>query len=255
MNQESATGKIGFEGKRARQIICIDRRDACYLRIGSIRAAVRGGEDAKRTMIPLCSVADRIGAQFVQDECTGVDETAKTLKLKSGRSQPFDVLVWCTGSRSYCLADLPANCDYMKDMIAHLNAMSAVIGRAQNLLIIGGGPTGCELAGEIRAFYPDKKIAIITASDKLLSSSIAPLSKKFVTTVQRKLESREIKVMLNERVVDPSNKLQAGEGYMFNDGKPITVRCASGTTIECDLILWAVPYDVNSAEVPSECPF
>ncbi|KAJ7948052.1 putative Apoptosis-inducing factor [Quillaja saponaria] len=42
------------------------------------------------------------------------------------------------------------------------------INSAQSILIVGGGPTGVELAGEIAVDFPDKKVTLVHSGSRLL---------------------------------------------------------------------------------------
>jgi len=48
-------------------------------------------------------------------------------------------------------------------MLGSYAKVRGAIKDAQKILIIGGGPVGVELAGEIRAFYPAKEVTLVCA--------------------------------------------------------------------------------------------
>jgi apoptosis-inducing factor 2 len=43
---------------------------------------------------------------------------------------------------------------------AHYQSMHQQIAEAEKILIVGGGPLGVELAGEVKRAYPDKTVSI-----------------------------------------------------------------------------------------------
>ena len=42
------------------------------------------------------------------------------------------------------------------------------IRKADQLMLVGGGATGCELAGEIKFRFPDKKIVLVHSKERVL---------------------------------------------------------------------------------------
>eukprot|EP00246_Nothoceros_aenigmaticus_P008818 TRINITY_DN2390_c0_g1_i1.p1 TRINITY_DN2390_c0_g1~~TRINITY_DN2390_c0_g1_i1.p1 ORF type:complete len:354 (-),score=66.34 TRINITY_DN2390_c0_g1_i1:317-1378(-) len=106
-----------------------------------------------------------------------------------GRSIPYDFLVISSGSaftgpatRSERLNDIKAD-------------NSKVIG-ASSILIVGGGPVGVELAGEIVTDFPTKKVTLVQSGSRLLEF-IGP---KASTKTLDWLVSKKVEVILDDRV-------------------------------------------------------
>lgn len=64
---------------------------------------------------------------------------------------------------------------------------SAELKAAQNILVIGGGPVGVEMAGEIMEEMPGKNVTLVTAKELMPSSTVA-FPDKFRTRLRQKLE-------------------------------------------------------------------
>ena len=77
-----------------------------------------------------------------------------------------------------------------------------------------------EYAGEIRDAYPDKPITIVCSSAHLLSSSVAPMSTKFLSNLYKVLDSRNIKLIRNEKVIKPHNMEFGSQKYLKG---PLTI--------------------------------
>jgi NADH dehydrogenase FAD-containing subunit len=77
---------------------------------------------------------------------------------------------------------------------------------SKNIVIIGGGPIGIEMAGEIVDEYDDKNIHIIHSRDTLCDPA---LSAKFHKNLLDAVKKKGINVVLGERVnldeIDVSN--------------------------------------------------
>lgn len=67
---------------------------------------------------------------------------------------------------------------------------------AENILIVGGGLVGVELAAEIICFYPNKQIILATSSNRILERMNLEISQ----LVQKRLIQSGIKIFLNEHV-------------------------------------------------------
>lgn len=90
---------------------------------------------------------------------------------------------------------------------------------AHSILIIGGGPTGVELAGEIAVDFPDKKVTLVHRGSRLLEF----IGEKAATKTLKWLKSKNVVVKLEQSV-----DLNA-----FRDGEKI-YKTSNGETIEAD---------------------
>jgi NADH:ubiquinone reductase (H+-translocating) len=156
----------------------------------------------------------------------GVDATARKVLIKGGRSVPYDYLVLATGARhAYFghddwepfapgLKRIEDATEIRRRILlafeqAENETDAAERRRLMNLVIVGGGPTGVELAGAIaelarRALSKDfrnidpraARIILIEAGPRLLSTMPADLS----NDAQQRLERLGVEVRLNASV-------------------------------------------------------
>ncbi|KAF5751691.1 FAD/NAD(P)-binding oxidoreductase family protein [Tripterygium wilfordii] len=115
--------------------------------------------------------------------------------IAEGRLIPYDYLVIATGHKDPVPKTKTKRLDQFK-------AENEKITSAQSILIVGGGPTGVELAGEIAVDYPDKK----------------------VTLVHKGSRSKKVDVKL-EQSVDLSSISDGGKIYQTSSGEPIEADC------------------------------
>ncbi|GAA1018031.1 dehydrogenase [Acrocarpospora pleiomorpha] len=102
--------------------------------------------------------------RFVRDQAVAVDGRQVTL-ASGGRLEP-DYLVLATGS-AYpfpAKSDVP---DAEKTRARIREAHEALRG-AERVLVVGAGPAGLELAGEIKAFFPAKRVTIADVAPDVL---------------------------------------------------------------------------------------
>ncbi|KAK1943641.1 Apoptosis-inducing factor B [Phytophthora citrophthora] len=77
------------------------------------------------------------------------------------------------------------------------------IENANSILIVGGGATGAGVAGEIKAKFPTKNVAIIEGKDKLLGSD--NVREKFRSRLLQFLKRLDMDVVLGERLTERLN--------------------------------------------------
>lgn len=138
----------------------------------------------------------------------------------------YDYLVLATGS-TYAAPVKPAKLSFKRSITESKFAqVREQIVKSNSVLIVGGGPVGIEIAGEIKAKYPKKTVTILDASDKLVSG--ANVRDKFRSKLGRYLKRLDIKVITGERLEAPL------EGHTFETR---TLRTTKGTEITSDLQL------------------
>ena len=69
---------------------------------------------------------------------------------------------------------------------------SEAVAEAGDIVIVGGGPVGVEMAGEIRDKHGDKNITVVSSSDKLVSKEF---DDKFQTSLKAVMDRRKVAVL------------------------------------------------------------
>lgn len=110
---------------------------------------------------------------------------------------PFDFLILATGTR-YPSPAKAHTLDF-ESTHAHLVTLRAEIKAAKSIVIVGGGPVGIELAGEIRDIYKDTTVTIVHSGDGLLDADVPKLRKK----CQDLLVKNNVDLVLNDAVILP----------------------------------------------------
>lgn len=142
-------------------VTLVDPKDAFVHNIAAWRALVEP-EWLDRIFLPYEYLLDH--GTFVRDRAIEVD--GRRITLASGQELEPDYLILATGS-SY---PFPAKIDEVSSEKARervREAHAALLG-AQRVLVIGAGPAGLELSGEIKAFYPDKHVTLADISADVL---------------------------------------------------------------------------------------
>ncbi|KAI5388654.1 hypothetical protein KIW84_074356 [Lathyrus oleraceus] len=142
-----------------------------------------------------------------------------------GRKFSYDYLVIATGHTE----PIPKT---RTERIDQYKGENTKIKSARSVLIIGGGPTGVELAAEIAVDFPDKKVTIVHKGSRLLEYIGTKASRKTL----KWLKSRKIDVKL-EQSVDLDS--------FTNENR--TYRTSLGETIEADTHFVCIGKPLGSA--------
>ncbi|PIA54354.1 hypothetical protein AQUCO_00900708v1 [Aquilegia coerulea] len=128
-----------------------------------------------------------------------------------GQQIPYDYLVVATGHEE----EFPRTRDgRLKQYVAENEKIKA----ANSILIVGGGPTGVELAGEIAVDFPKKKLTLVHRGARLLEF----VNTKASTRALDWLTAKKVEVIL-EQTVDLSS---ASDGtYKTSNGESIAADC------------------------------
>lgn len=103
---------------------------------------------------------------------------------------------------------------------------------AQNIVIAGAGPTGVEVAGEIKDHFPEKTVTLVGS----MLTSASPWMQSHVKHALEKMG-----VILQEGRVEATEP--------SNDGK---VKTTKGATLDCDLLLNTAGFTFTGAALADD---
>lgn len=142
-----------------------------------------------------------------------IDITPTEVLAADGHSVAYDYLVIATGHAD----PVPKT---RTERLKQYQADNQKIKDAQSILIIGGGPTGVELAGEIAVDYSEKKVTLVHNGPRLLEFLGPKASKKTLAW----LKSRKVDVKLEQRV-NLNNISDGSKTYVTSTGEKIEADC------------------------------
>ena len=160
-------------------------------------------------------VEDR-GALFIEDAVKKVDPEKRTLLLVSGKTVPYDIVSFNTGSKIPFpgLEHAQDNIFTVKPIVNLLSAREYILSRIADkqlhISVIGGGPAGVELAGNVWKIADDagEKIKVtLLAGTRLLKH----LPDKVRSLCYRSLTERSI------AIVEGRHVQQAADGALALD--------------------------------------
>ncbi|PLB52193.1 putative mercuric reductase [Aspergillus steynii IBT 23096] len=206
------------------------------------RFSVVGGHEHKAFIPygPYLSAVPKGSYEWVRDtaEQISVDEDGGgNVQLGSGTTIDFEYLVMATGASG----SLPSRVGVTtkKEGMEMLSIEQDKLVAATDVVVLGGGPAGIELAGDAKSRYPEKNVTLVHSRKALLNDHFGP------TLAKRALEELEkigVSVKLGERV-NVDGAVETG-----------TVQLHSGETIPCSYLAKCIGQRPNSALIQALSP-
>ncbi|MFB7823119.1 NAD(P)/FAD-dependent oxidoreductase [Streptomyces hydrogenans] len=196
------------------EVVLVEPKDAFVHAAGSLRALVRP-DWAPNVFFPYDRLLTR--GRVVRDRAASVDPRGVT--LASGERVDADYVVVATGSAYPYPAKFDT--DSSAEALTRLRATHEELAGADHVLISGAGPVGLELAGEIRAVWPDKRITLVDPRDGLLPG-FAPALRD---DLARRLDELKVEVRLGVTLTEepPAGPGRAGTFTVgTSDGGAVT---------------------------------
>ena len=200
----------------------IDPKDYFHHNVAALRAAVFPEWMAKSVI----KYKETFGDNFVQGKVTQVDLEAKTVSIDTDHAPiEFTEVVFAVGSDGPFPGRPMAN--QVDTATQEYLGLSEAIEKANDIVIVGGGAVGVEIAGEIGDKYNYKKMTLIHPSEFLVHPDFGP---KFQTNIKWALDRHRVRLLLGDRV---ENLADLSTGTCLKQ----TVKTKKGETIEADLVL------------------
>ncbi|WP_436757551.1 NAD(P)/FAD-dependent oxidoreductase [Streptosporangium sp. V21-05] len=167
-------------------VVLVEPKDAFVHNVAALRALV------DPTWLPgIYFPYDTLLARgrVVRDRAVSVD--SKRVVLGSGEEIAADYIVLATGS-SY---PFPGKSDAVDTEVAHerYRASHRALAAADGVLLLGAGPVGLELAGEIKAVWPGKRVTVADIGDDILPGPYKP---ELRAELRRQLDELGIELLL-----------------------------------------------------------
>lgn len=221
---DGAGGTAGTsDGAGGVEVVLVEPKDAFVHAAGSLRALVQP-EWAGSIFFPYDKLMSR--GRVVRDRAVRVTTAAggdrAEVTLAGGERIAADYVVLATGS-DYPFPAKP-DTDVAADALEQLRAAHKELAAAESVLITGAGPVGLELAGEIAAVWPGKRITVVDPADEVMPTFSAELR----ADLRRQLAALRIDLRLGTALADapPTPEGRAGA---------FTARTTSGEEITADI--------------------
>ncbi len=214
----------------AADVVLIDPRDAFVNAAGSLRALTQP-DWAPNMFFPFATLLT--GGTVIRDRAVSVDPGGVT--LASGQRVEADYLVLASGS-SYAYPAKPnANSTSTSEALDDLRQTHKELADAARVLILGAGPVGLELAGEIKEVWPHKHVTIVDPAGQLLPG----FQPQMRQDLHRQLDELDIQLRLGAGLAAPP-PTESGHA------ETCTVTTTGGDEITADIWFRAFGVQVNS---------
>lgn len=176
-------------------LVLVDPGTFWYSGLGT--GMLAGQYDAREDQVDPEQLVRREGGHFVRDRMTGLDARERTVALASGDTLEYDALSLNVGSKvdTACIPGADDHAWTVKP-ISNLWRLRQALGdrfrspssEPLRVLVVGGGPTGCEVAACMDSLASRHgaatEVSLVTRGDRLLSG-YSPAASQALTSFLR----------------------------------------------------------------------
>ncbi|KAI8953266.1 hypothetical protein F4801DRAFT_576720 [Xylaria longipes] len=163
--------------------------------------------------------------------------TKDSVHLSSGEEIPYEFLVVATGAGATDVLPSRVDADDKEEGISKLRDLQTKIRKANNLVVVGGGAAGVELATDAKSHYPEKTVTLIHSRDNVMNRFGPGLQKAAMDG----LKYLGIEAITNDRLI--------GE-----DKERGVVMLKSGKEVKCDFLVNCAGQKSNSTPIAELSP-
>lgn len=174
-------------------VVLVEPKDAFEHNVAALRAVVDPSW-SERIHFPYDGLLRR--GEVLRDRAVQVD--SGSVRLESGKQLDADFIVLASGS-SYPFPGKSGTEDAHEAELRFRAGHDALLA-AERVLLLGGGPVGVELAGEITAAWPAKHVTIVDILDDLLGGKFKIELRR---ELRRQLEERGVELLLGSPLREP----------------------------------------------------
>jgi apoptosis-inducing factor 2 len=215
--------KTAYALQSAMDTVLIDPKSYFEVPMAMPRQLVRPGE--LDSIIPF----ERFLPDVRRVEGRAIGVIPGRVRVDNGQEVEFDYLVVATGAnyRSELVKPLAGAAS---SRVEHYRALHSHVLAAKRILIVGAGPIGVEIAGELSQEFPDKAVTLIEREARLLPRASERLSR----WAAQILAKRGVNLIMGDELQSPA----APESDVdLTPGEAVT---RMGSRIGYDLALWCL---------------
>ena len=231
-----------FENNIGVNLIVIEKRNAYQHPVGGLRGLVSPGYE-NRIVLNYDKWLDvKKGSRLVTGEACdirkgGEENNQFVITTDSGENIIGDSVILATGAGQNQLGKTGDGLFTDVQMKAYFKNYQEKIAKAKKVVIIGGGPVGVEMAGELKHFNPFVEVTIVHRGAALCSNAASFATKKFQYHLIKIVEKSNTKVLLNDSVIESDSMF--AESWI-KEG-PISFKTKAGTAFtNVDFVFRAV---------------
>jgi len=178
----------------------------------------------------------KAGGEILIDSVINIDLENNTLETAEGKEFSYEKLVFATGSypniptfiKGYDLEGV----EYIKKSYDYIDALKSKTDKAENIVIIGGGFIGVEIAEQL-AKYEDKNVSLIEMEKFCLFRAF---SEEVAAKANEVIGKAKIHLYTDNKI----------EEIIGEKGKVEAVKLTNGLVLKADLVIVAIGYKPNT---------
>ena len=176
-----------------------------------------------------------LGGEVIIDSAVKVDKEQKTVSLKSGEQFVYDKLVFATGSLPVVPKSISGynleNVFYIKKNYTYIKELTAKIRDFKNVVIVGGGFIGAEVAEQLAA--ANINVTLIESEPTCFSKAFSPELSQIATDALKNTSVNVMTSTLVKEITGENNKVKQ-------------VILANGSKIDTEAVIFSIGYKANS---------
>ncbi len=186
-------------------------------------------KDPMKNLIPVQKIGDGNNIDLLVAKVSDIDREKKIIKTNQNEEIGYDRLILATGSKPIVppikgiglknVFPIIKNTDYLKKIEDKLDG-------SKDVIIIGGGFIGAEMAEECKKHNPEMKVSIVEMQDHLLK---LVYDEEFCILAEEELKSQDVELLLNEQVVE-----------LIGEDEVKEVKLASGKVLKADMVILGI---------------
>jgi NADH dehydrogenase FAD-containing subunit len=206
------------------EVVLVEPREEFVHHNAALRALV-DPEWTDRIFLPYGNLLRH--GRILRDRVVRVGDGGGEVTLSSGRRVVADYVVLATGS-AY---PFPAKMDVFGTTAAkgRLRAAGEAVAEARAVLLLGAGPVGLELTGEIKDRWPDKAVTIVDPAADVLGGRYPD---EFRAELRRQLDALGVTLLLGTSLVEEPVS-EAGQAKAFTVTTRSGHRVSAGVWFRC----------------------
>lgn len=182
---------------------------------------------AEQAILPFVQIMPKV--RFIQGKLRELGKHSGVVQLSDGTFMTLsaDVTVLATGS-NFANPLMRAFDGSAVERKAYYRQYRDRIAASRRIVIVGGGPIGVEVAGEITESFPEKQVTIIESAERLLAGT----SQEAAEHAEKILKARGVIILTAERVIVSD---EAWKNPFAPGGE---IQTSSGSRLAYDLLIW-----------------
>lgn len=176
------------------------------------------------------------GGKVINDPVTKVDLENKKVFVKSGDEYEYGKLVFATGSKPFVPKFIEGydleGVEYIKKSYSYIKALKEKTDDAQNIVVIGGGFIGAEVAEQL-ALFEDKTVTLVESEDYCFNKAF---SKELGKIATQKIVDAGVNVLTSKKVTKINGE----------NGEVCSVEIDGKDTVKADIVIMAIGYRPNT---------